>query len=125
MSGRAWSFDRQGMRGSEVVGNGIVMKVQIAYGAAAPGDRDAERACRSRASLGILEAPGAAAAGRPGSHHKRRQGVYCATKRNTPRRTKRWLPTRVRLPFWAPQGLRQISALDFLVALQRQSLPNA
>jgi putative transposase len=47
-------------------------------------------------------------------NHKRLHRVYCAMKLNLPRRTKRRLPTRIRQPLAAPEGLNQIWALDFM-----------
>lgn len=47
-------------------------------------------------------------------NHKRLHRVYCAMKLNLPRRTKRRLPTRIRQPLKAPQGLNEIWALDFM-----------
>jgi putative transposase len=47
-------------------------------------------------------------------NHKRLHRVYCAMKLNLPRRTKRRLPTRIRQPLAAPEGLTQIWALDFM-----------
>ena len=111
----AWVFDRQGLQGDEAVANGVVSKAEIAHGAGSCGDRDAERARGSQASLGLLEAlydrlrlDGQAI------NHKRLHRVYCAMKLNLPRRTKRRLPTRIRQPLEAPQGLNQIWALDFM-----------
>jgi len=47
-------------------------------------------------------------------NHKRVHRVYCALRLNVPRRAKRRVPTRVRQPLVAPNGLNGIWALDFM-----------
>lgn len=47
-------------------------------------------------------------------NHKRVHRVYCAMRLNIPRRTRRRIPRRPKQPFFAPAGLNETWAMDFM-----------
>jgi putative transposase len=47
-------------------------------------------------------------------NHNRVHRVYCALRLNLPRRTRRRIPRRPKQPFYAPRGLNETWAMDFM-----------